>query len=85
MQDFLGGTVAMGFAVSALFFLRFWRQSREGLFLAFACSFLLMAVAQTLLTVLTVPLEDRTWIYLVRLIAFLIIIAAIWRHNRPAA
>ncbi len=83
MQDFLGGAVTMGFAVSAVFFLRFWRQSREGLFLAFACSFLLLAVAQMLLSVSIVPLEERTWIYSLRLGAFLIIIRAIWRHNRP--
>ena len=74
----------MGFAISALFFLRFWRKAGEGLFLAFACSFLLMAVAQTLLTVLNITVEERTWIYLLRLSAFLIIIGAIWRHNRPA-
>ena len=35
INDFLAGAVAMGFAVAALMFLKFWHRTREGLFLAF--------------------------------------------------
>jgi hypothetical protein len=82
LNDFLGGAVAMGFAISALFFLKFWHRTREGLFLAFAGSFLLLAVAQALLTLSGIPLEERSRLYLLRLLAFLLILGALWWQNR---
>jgi hypothetical protein len=78
---FLAGAAAMGFAVAALFFLRFWRDSRDGLFLSFALAFLLLAVVQALLTLADIPLEERSWVYLLRLLAFLLILIAIVRKN----
>jgi hypothetical protein len=78
---FLAGVAAMGFAVAALFFLRFWRDTRDGLFLSFALSFLLLAVVQALLTLADIPLEERSWVYLLRLLAFLLILVAIVRKN----
>ena len=82
LNDFLGGAVAMGFAVAALFFLKFWRRTREGLFLAFAGSFLLLSVTQAMLTLSGVPLEERSKLYLLRLLAFLLILGAMWWQNR---
>jgi hypothetical protein len=82
LADFLGGAIAMGFACAALMFLGFWRRSREGLFLAFAGSFALLALNQALLALTRIPVEERSWLYLLRLAAFLLIIVAIWRHNR---
>jgi hypothetical protein len=82
LQHFLGGAVSMGFAVAALMFLGFWRRTREGLFLAFAGSFALLAINQALIALTSMAIEERSWLYLVRLAAFLLIIAAIWRHNR---
>ena len=49
MQLFLLGMISMGCAVAALLFLRFWRRTREVLFLAFAASFLLLGITQALL------------------------------------
>jgi hypothetical protein len=82
LQDFLGGAVSMGFAVAALMFLGFWRRSREGLFLAFAGAFALLAINQALLALSDIALEERSRLYLLRLVSFLLIIWAIWRHNR---
>jgi zinc transporter ZupT len=82
LEDFLGGAVAMGFAVAALFFLKFWRRTREGLFLAFSASFLLLAATQALLTLSGIPTEERSWLYLLRLVAFLLILGAMWWQNR---
>ncbi len=48
VANFLSGMIAMGFLVGALFFLRFWRQAKDGLFLAFALAFFLFALGQTL-------------------------------------
>lgn len=81
LLDFLSGAIAMGFLVGGLFFLRFWSRTRDGLFLSFAVAFWLLALGQTLLTLTGVPVEERSWIYLVRLAAFLLIIVAILRKN----
>ena len=40
--DFLSGAVALGFFVCGLYFLRFWRRTRDQLFLAFALAFVLL-------------------------------------------
>ena len=82
ITDFLGGAISMGFLVAALLFLRFWKQTREGIFVAFAGSFLLLGINQALLTLTQVPLEERSGLYLVRLAAFLLIIGALWWQNR---
>lgn len=85
LYDFLAGAVSMGFAVAALMFLRFWRRTREALFLAFAASFLLLGVTQALLILAEVPLEERSRLYFVRLLAFLLILGALWWQNRRGA
>ena len=82
LYDFLSGAVVSGFAVCALYFLRFWRRTRDELFLAFGLAFLLLGSGQTVLALADIPTEERGSIYLLRLAAFLIIIIAIWRKNR---
>jgi hypothetical protein len=79
--EFFSGMIAMGFAVCAVFFLRFWRRTHDSLFLVFSVAFLLLALNQALTTLLGLPLEERSWLDLLRLAAFLIIIAAIVRKN----
>lgn len=82
LNDFLGGAIVMGFSVGALLFLKFWRRTRESIFLAFAASFLLLALTQALLTLGAVYTEERSWLYLLRLAAFLLILFALWWQNR---
>jgi hypothetical protein len=82
LYDFLGGAVSMGFAVAALLFLRFWRRTREALFLAFSASFMLLGVTQALLILAEVPVDERSQLYLLRLLAFLLILGALWWQNR---
>jgi hypothetical protein len=84
LYDFLSGAVALGFFVCALFFLRFWRRTRDTLFLAFALAFVLMGVGQSILALANIPTEERGSIYLLRLAAFAVIIIAIVRKNRGA-
>jgi hypothetical protein len=79
--DFFSGLIAGGFAVCFLFFLRFWSRTKDGLFLGFALAFALLAISQALSTLLGLPQEERSWIYLLRLLAFLILIVAILRKN----
>lgn len=79
--DFFSGLIAAGFAVAAVFFVRFWSRAKDGLFLGFALCFGLLAISQALSTLLGLPQEERSWIYLIRLSAFLILIFAILRKN----
>jgi hypothetical protein len=82
INDFLGGAIVMGFAVATMMFLKFWRRTREALFLAFAGSFLLLGVTQALLSLGEFQTEERSWLYLLRLAAFLLILFALWSQNR---
>jgi hypothetical protein len=82
LYDFLSGAVALAFLVCALFFLRFWRRTRDGLFLSFALAFLLLGIGQTVLALGNIPTEERGSLYLIRLVAFLVILVGIYRTNR---
>ena len=45
---FLMGAIAMGFATAGLFFLRYWRESRDRLFAWFAVAFFVLAFNRAL-------------------------------------
>jgi hypothetical protein len=85
LLHFSAGALTLGFVIAGLFFLRFWKSTRDGLFLAFAAAFWLLGVAQATLTFSTGLVEERSWLFLVRLAAFLLILFAIWRKNRTVA
>ena len=85
LYDFLSGAVSLGFIVCALFFLRFWRRTRDALFMAFALAFSLLGLGQAILALANIPTEERGSIYLIRLAAFALILIAIVRKNRSAA
>jgi len=80
-QALLSGAVAMAYAVGGVFFLKFWRQSRDGLFLSFALAFLLLASNQALVGLYGGGAETNAAFYSLRLIGFLLIIVAIVRKN----
>ena len=81
LYDFLGGAIAMGFTVAALFFLKFWRRTRDALFLAFGAAFALLAANQAVPVLFGVASEDQSYIYLLRLAGFALIIWAVLRKN----
>lgn len=85
MKDFISGAIVVSYLVAGLFFLRFWRDSRDRLFVFFSTAFLLLAVQRTMLTVLerTVPLDFAS--YSIRLLAFLMILIGIVDKNRSSA
>lgn len=81
----LMGATAMGSVVCALFFLRFWRYGRDPFFLLFALSFFVQAFNRAALALSDRPNEGSAWHYGVRLLAYLLIIAAVVSKNRPGA
>ena len=84
LYAFLSGAITLGFLLAGLFFLRFWRRTRDGLFLAFAFAFWLLGFNQALLAFSRIPVEERSWLYLLRLAAFALILIAIALKNRGA-
>jgi hypothetical protein len=83
LRPLVAGMLAAGYGVAALFFLRFWVTSRDRLFAMFAWAFTMLAVER--LTVIVMHWTSyTTWMYLLRLLAFLVILAAIVDKNRPA-
>jgi hypothetical protein len=81
LEGLVAGGLAVGFLVLAAFFLRFWGRTRDGLFLVFSAAFALMALNQSLPVILGIPQEERGGIYLIRLVAFLLIIVAVVGKN----
>ncbi|WP_242339909.1 MULTISPECIES: DUF5985 family protein [Anaeromyxobacter] len=85
MMQFVWGALAAGCAVAGLFFLRFWRESRDRLFAGFAAAFFVLALNWAALGVVNPSDETRHLTYLLRLVAFLILIWAIVDKNRRSA
>ena len=81
MAAFVGGALTLGWLAVGVFFLKFWRRTGDGLFAAFAVAFVLLAANQAAPILLNIPSENQGYIYLMRLAAFLLIIAAVLRKN----
>ncbi len=84
LYAFLSGAVTVQFALAGLFFLRTWRRTGDRLFLNFGLAFCLLGVHQAVLSLAGIPVEERSWTYLIRLAAFALIIGSIWRKNFKA-
>lgn len=82
--DFLAGAVACTYAVAGVFFLKFWRRTRDRLFLSFACAFALLAINQVLVDRIDVDDGHRGLVYLLRVVGFLLILYAIVAKNMEA-
>jgi hypothetical protein len=80
---FVSGATALGCVAIALFFVRFWRSSRDRLFALFALAFVVFA-ANRLALLFARGSDAETWIYALRLVAFGLIVAAILDKNRSA-
>jgi len=81
-QFILGAITALSWAAS-VFFWYFWRRSRDPLFLAFAFAFLLTGANRAIVAaVLPGPAHDHPAFYVVRLLTYLVILAAIVHKNR---
>jgi hypothetical protein len=79
----LAGAVAMASFVAALFFLKYWRSTRDSFFLLFALAFGIDALSRFVLGIARVSDESEPLYYIPRLVAFSLIILAIVLKNRP--
>jgi hypothetical protein len=83
-QQFLAGAIWTGYLVAGLYFLKFWYRTRDQLFLTFAIAFWTLGGLRLGLSMLADESEYRTFLYVVRLFAFALILWAIFRKNREA-
>ncbi len=82
MNEMLSGAIVASSLVAGLFFLRFWRHTRDRFFLYFALSFFLEAINRLALTLVVHAQEDNPLFYTLRVLAYGLIVAAIWQKNR---
>ena len=76
------GALAMGFAVAGLFFVRFWRDTRDRLFAFFALTFFILAVNRVGTAFIVEQAERGDHLYWVRFFAFALILLAVVDKNR---
>lgn len=82
MNQVLMGAVAVASLLAGLFFFRFWRSSRDRFFLYFALSFWIEGFDRLALGLVTDANEDNPIFYGIRIVAYGLILAAIWQKNR---
>ena len=83
MTDLFIGAITMGSLVIALFFLRFWRDSGDRFFLYFAASFFIEGLHRLYSGLNDAGAEDSPLHYLIRLLAYGLILWAILEKNLP--
>ncbi len=79
---FLHGGVAVVCLLIGVKFLKFWRSSRDRFHLWFVAAFWVFAAGWVVRAFAATTAEDVHYVYVPRLLAFLLIIAAILDKNR---
>jgi hypothetical protein len=87
MMEVLSGLIVAGYFVCGLFFLKFWRNTSDSLFLIFSIAFVALGVQRLMLVTFAGVDGAQIYLYLLRLVAFSLILIAIVIKNResPAA
>jgi hypothetical protein len=82
MDLFLLGAIAMASLTLGLFFLRFWKDTGDRLFMFFAMSFLLEGLSRTALAFSYYRNEEQPFFYFVRFLSYVLILIGIVNKNR---
>jgi len=82
IEGFLLGVIVATSLTAGAFFIRFWRQTRDQLFLLFGAAFIIEGLNRLVFLFLEDPDEGIPAVFGVRLFAYLLILAAIIRKNR---
>lgn len=83
LNQFLLGGIVMACLAAGLFFLRFYKRTADRLFVMFAISFWMLGLNWLMLAFIQRD-EVRTALYVVRMLAFVLILVAIIDKNRRA-
>ena len=81
MQQFMLGMISMGSMTAGLFFLRYWRITRDRLFVLFALAFFLEALNRALFAYGGAKQEEALLYFVIRLAAFALILIAVIDKN----
>lgn len=84
IPNFLGGAIVFGYWVIALFFLKFWRRTRDPLFRAFSLAFFVLGAGRIAEAIVRHSQVDSPEVYIFRLIAFGTLIWGIIQKNLAA-
>jgi hypothetical protein len=82
LNNFLGGAIAAGYAVAALFFLKFYIRTKDRLFILFCVALLMLGSTRVWMVLVDDPNESH-YLYLLRLLAYVLILGAIIDKNLP--
>lgn len=82
MYEIVSGAIMMACFVTGIFFFKFWKKSRDKLFITFAAAFWILAVERLVLGYLGNQQELGPQVYFIRLTAFILILYAIVQKNR---
>ncbi|MDY6945801.1 MAG: DUF5985 family protein [Pseudomonadota bacterium] len=85
IEGFLLGVIVTASLTAAGFFWRFYRQTRDNLFFAFAAAFAIEGINRMAFLLVDKPSEGSPIIYLVRLVTFLLLLGAIVAKNRGSS
>jgi hypothetical protein len=78
---FLSGAITLGYFVVALFFIRFWKSVGDRLFLFFSLAFVILGLERILFVSMSPSSEMTPYVYVMRLIAYVMIWWAIIEKN----
>ena len=78
------GAIAAASFTAAIFFLRFWRDTGDLLFVAFAIFFIVEGINRIVLSYMPHPNEGGPGIYIARLVALVLLLGSIARKNYGA-
>lgn len=82
INGFLLGIIVTASLIASAFFLKFWKQTRDPLFLSFAAAFAVESLNRAMFLVIDNPSDGNAAIYSIRLLSYLLILAAIVQKNR---
>jgi hypothetical protein len=82
LNQFLYGAACMASMAIALFFFQFWNRSRDRLFVLFGFAFVILAFERVVLAAIHAQNEFVPYVFVIRLLAFLVIMVAIVDKNR---
>ena len=81
VNQLISGAMVLAYVLAGVFFLRFWKSTRDRLFLIFAIAFWMLGTQRLALAMTTEIFEDTIFLYVVRLISFILILGAIIDKN----
>lgn len=81
IPNFLGGAIVFGYALIGLFFLKFWRRTKDAFFGYFAIAFFMLGIGRVIEAIMRTNETTTPAVYVFRLLAFVIIIFAILHKN----